>query len=60
MTVAVAAAQRRLLEARRDAALDALAEVAEAMADPDRPGDPEAYARLIDEVETVCRLLVHA
>lgn len=59
----MAVQRRKRLEARRDAALDALAEVAQAMADPDRPdrpGDRAEYDRLIEEVETVCRLLVAA
>lgn len=59
MTVAVDIPTRERLEAQRDATLDALAAVAEAMADPDQPGDHEAYARLIDELETVCGQLVH-
>ena len=53
----MAVTRRRRLEVRRDAALDALAEVAQAMADPDRPGDRAQYDRLIEEVELVCRLL---
>lgn len=48
------------LQARRDAILDELAAVAEAMADPDRCGDREAYERLIAELEQVCRLLIDA
>lgn len=56
----VAVLRRRQLEVRRDAALDALAEVSQAMADPDRPGDRAEYDRLIEEVEVVCRLLVAA
>lgn len=59
MTVAVMTEHRRLLELQRDATLDALAEVAEAMADPEQPGDHRAYARLIEELETVCGQLVH-
>lgn len=48
------------LQRRRDAILDELAAVAEAMADPQRCGDQAAYERLIDELEQVCRLLVDA
>jgi len=51
---------RSALERRRDAILDELAAVAEAMADPERSGDQAAYERLIGELEQVCRLLVDA